>query len=207
MTSIPPPPDDPYGISAGLPDPVGMRQPDRGVRYTSDLGPDPEFDRHRKTAMVYADVLPRLWAYLIDSFVIAIPVAIVYVLTFPDAKPTGEECGSQLLGQVFPCTAVDQDKANKVYAFCVLLAFVLSILLLVLPIGTNGKSPGMWVLGIKVVNPETNAPIGFGRAFARHLVSYLSFGLCGVGAIWAVFSDTKQTWHDIIAASVVVRGR
>ncbi len=66
--------------------------------------------------------------------------------------------------------------------------------------GTLGKQ----FMGLKVTDLDGER-IGFGQASGRHFAKFLStFALLG-GFIAAAFTRRKQTLHDIVAATVVVR--
>lgn len=68
-----------------------------------------------------------------------------------------------------------------------------------------GQTFGKRILGIRVVDLATAAPIGYGRATGRYfgrIVSAIPFLL---GYFWMLWDDQKQTWHDKFATSMVVR--
>ncbi len=69
----------------------------------------------------------------------------------------------------------------------------------------DGQSLGMKLLNIKVVRQE-DAPISFWRAGFRGTVGYWISGLVfGLGYIWAAFDANKETWHDKIFNTWVVK--
>ena len=70
--------------------------------------------------------------------------------------------------------------------------------------GSTGQTPGDAALSIRVVDKETGAPIGFGRAFVRWLVSIVSGIVILLGYLWMLWDSEKQTWHDKAANAVVV---
>ncbi len=72
--------------------------------------------------------------------------------------------------------------------------------------GTTGQTPGDAALGIRVVDLRngTGAPIGYGRAFVRWLVSLVSGAVVLIGFLWMIWDREKQTWHDKAAGSVVI---
>ena len=92
------------------------------------------------------------------------------------------------------------------------------ILLFVLPeaiydtffVGLRGQTPGKQLLKIKVVDVEDRrTPIGFRRAFSRWLFTSLLWALFTapgvVDHLWPLRDARRQTLHDKIARSVVVR--
>jgi len=72
--------------------------------------------------------------------------------------------------------------------------------------GTTGRTPGNAALGITVVSVRDGIgqPIGYGRAIARWLMSYVSAIAILIGYLWMLWDPQKQTWHDKVAGSVPV---
>jgi uncharacterized RDD family membrane protein YckC len=68
-----------------------------------------------------------------------------------------------------------------------------------------GQSIGNKILGIRVLDADTGAPLPYVRAFVRVLVSNLSALPCFLGYFWMLWDRRKQTWHDMVANSLVVR--
>jgi len=64
---------------------------------------------------------------------------------------------------------------------------------------------GQRALGLRVTD-EAGARISFGRAAGRHLASYLSYMLLGIGILMILFTDRKQALHDRLAGTLVLRG-
>jgi uncharacterized RDD family membrane protein YckC len=60
------------------------------------------------------------------------------------------------------------------------------------------------VLGLKVVRLD-DRPIDWGTAIVRALSCFLSLVVVGLGFLWVVFDNDKQSWHDKIAGTTVVR--
>jgi eukaryotic-like serine/threonine-protein kinase len=56
------------------------------------------------------------------------------------------------------------------------VAFVIPMLLVAIPEGLRGATPGKWLLGIRLVGPDGDAP-GLARAFGRVAVLWSSFSL------------------------------
>ena len=70
--------------------------------------------------------------------------------------------------------------------------------------GKTGQTPGDAALSIRVVGKDDGAPIGYGRAFVRWLVSIVSGIVILLGYLWMLWDSEKQTWHDKAANAVVV---
>jgi uncharacterized RDD family membrane protein YckC len=86
-----------------------------------------------------------------------------------------------------------------------LAAFVIIIWLYARWLG-KGATPGMKITGNRLVDANSGLPIGTGRAFGRALFANLiSVALCGLGYLWAIWDGRRQTWHDKVVGSVVVK--
>ncbi len=67
-----------------------------------------------------------------------------------------------------------------------------------------GWSPGKRALGLRIVD-EHGARPGAGRGFGRTIGAIVSWIFLGLGFLWAAWDDAKQTWHDKMASTYVVR--
>jgi uncharacterized RDD family membrane protein YckC len=68
-----------------------------------------------------------------------------------------------------------------------------------------GQSIGNKILGIRVLDADTGRSLPYVRAFVRALMSNLSALPCFLGFFWMLWEPRKQTWHDMVANSLVVR--
>ncbi len=69
----------------------------------------------------------------------------------------------------------------------------------------GGRTLGMRLLGLRVVQVEDMAVPGILTAFVRWIGLWVSFAFCFVGVIWVAFDSRHQGWHDKIARTLVVR--
>ena len=73
--------------------------------------------------------------------------------------------------------------------------------------GSAGRTPGMWIAGVRVVREEDGGRLGFRRSLLR-LAGYLvDMTTAGAGFLWAAVDRRRQGWHDKIAGSLVLRSR
>ena len=76
-------------------------------------------------------------------------------------------------------------------------------------IGSRSQTFGKMALGIKVVDADSRAPIGYARAFTRWLSTAALRALFTIPTIvdhlWPLRDPRNQTLHDKLARSVVVR--
>jgi len=68
----------------------------------------------------------------------------------------------------------------------------------------RGSTIGGIVFGLKVVRLD-DRPIDWGTAVVRALACFLSLLFAGLGFIWVAFDPEKQSWHDKIAGTTVVK--
>lgn len=70
--------------------------------------------------------------------------------------------------------------------------------------GTKGTTIGGIVCSLKVVRLD-DRPVDWPTALVRALASFISLVPAGLGFIWVAFDDQRQSWHDKIAGTTVVR--
>jgi uncharacterized RDD family membrane protein YckC len=68
----------------------------------------------------------------------------------------------------------------------------------------RGTTIGGIVCNLRVVRLD-GRPIDWPTAIVRALGCFLSAAVAGLGFIWVVFDPERQSWHDKIAGTVVVR--
>jgi uncharacterized RDD family membrane protein YckC len=68
----------------------------------------------------------------------------------------------------------------------------------------KGTTVGGIVCNLKVVRVD-GQPIDWSTAIVRALGCFLSLIVCGLGFIWIAFDEGRQSWHDKIAGTAVVR--
>jgi uncharacterized RDD family membrane protein YckC len=69
----------------------------------------------------------------------------------------------------------------------------------------GGRTLGMRLLGLKVIQEKDGAAPEIGTALIRWLGLWLSFAVCFVGVIWVAVDSRHQGWHDKIARTLVIR--
>ncbi len=65
---------------------------------------------------------------------------------------------------------------------------------------------GQRVVGLIVTDAAGNR-ISFGRASGRHFGKYVSSLTMGIGYLLALFNTKRQTLHDMMASTLVLRGK
>ncbi len=84
---------------------------------------------------------------------------------------------------------------------------VLAVALMYLTaLGRTGQSWGKRIVGIKVVRVQAGSPPGFWRAVGRELFAVvISSNILYLGFLWMLWDGDRQTWHDKIAGTVVIK--
>lgn len=209
MTSLPPPP--------GSPPPPGGPPPyptyPQGYGYSPPPGWGYIAPTHAtRLGRVYAGFWERLGAMVLDWLILfgaTLPLWIVGIVFVASDWHTYEDtCFDSSDGTVYACTQLTDGTAVRLA-----LTIVAGVLLMLLASifywghfeGRRGATPGKRAAGIEVVKQETGQPIGFGRAVGRMFARYLSSQVVYLGYLWSIWDDNKQTWHDKIVGSIVVK--
>jgi uncharacterized RDD family membrane protein YckC len=136
----------------------------------------------------YAGFWIRFLAYFIDSLIIGIPTALIFLF---------------LLGGSGAIASQDQAQIQAIGRSDQLLNFGASFIYFIV-FWTQGSTPGMRLLNIRVADQTTFQTIGLGKAVIRYLMFIPSSFCCFIGFVWAAFDSHKQGWHDKLAGTVVV---
>jgi uncharacterized RDD family membrane protein YckC len=162
--------------------------------------------------MQYAGFGSRLGAYLIDGVVITLMFvpAIIAIVAGPKKISTCsiDSSGNVTIGD--PINGICEVPSGGTIAAAVLLGLVAAVGMFLyhakLEGGPSGQTLGKKALGIKVVDATSGGPIGAGRAIGRFLFAALISGnLCYLGFLWNIWDKRKQTWHDKVVNSVVIK--
>lgn len=135
----------------------------------------------------YAGVGMRFIAVLIDGLVITIPFVIVMTVVIASATPNQNETLAPFLVLFIELFILVAWGAYEIWF-----------------IGRFGATPGKMICKMKVVTPEGRA-ISYGRSTARFFAKQLSGMICYVGYIMALFDKDRQTLHDRICNTRVIR--
>ncbi len=148
----------------------------------------------------YAGFWIRFIARFLDSLILGIPLTILLFIFLA------------ISGAALSATSSDEN-AQNVAAGVASGAFLLFYLLALVAVaayqiyfwGTSGQTIAMRMFHLRVVDANTGAPIGIGRAVVRWLMTIVNSWACYIGWIWVAFDARKQGWHDKVANSVVLQ--
>ncbi len=71
--------------------------------------------------------------------------------------------------------------------------------------GETGQSVGKTVMHLKLVDAASYQPIGPGKAFLREFLAGIFNNACFVNMLWPLFDEQKQTWHDKVMTTYVIK--
>lgn len=87
-----------------------------------------------------------------------------------------------------------------------LISYAVTIFYYIYFIGAKGQTLGKMAMGIKVVKLPDNSNPGYLSAFLREIIGkILSAFVILLGFFWMLWDPKKQTWHDKIANTVVIK--
>lgn len=142
---------------------------------------------YASTESPYAGFWRRVGAYLIDYILLAIPIFIL-------AVPFG----------VFVSRAPGEAPGGGLFVWY-LIAIVGSWLYYALMESSQYQATlGKMAIGI-VATDAKGQRLTFGRATGRYFGKFISGLVCGIGFLFAAFTEKKQAVHDLIASTLVVK--
>ena len=198
MQNPPPPPPPPGGYVPPPPPPGGFPPPPPPGGYPPPPPPQAPYGGYPAQGYApqatYGGFWIRFVAIFIDGIIISIPIFILAVIVGVIAGAGSSSSGSA------------SNTANIGASLLIdLIGLVISIGYFVYFWG-QGQTLAMRLFRLRVVDANTGAPIGYGRAGLRYLGYIISALVCYIGLIWAAFDSRKQGWHDKIASTVVLQG-
>lgn len=133
------------------------------------------------TGASYASFWARLAAAIIDSILVALVVSVF----------TGS----------FNVSA-EGISANALVTIPAIVGWIYFVFMTV----NYGATLGKMALKIKVQHMDTGKRLSYVEAILREVVGkFVSSIVFGVGYFWMLWDDKKQTWHDKIGKSLVVK--
>lgn len=158
---------------------------------------DGEIDDHEQTNEgKIASFWLRLLAFVIDVIIVGGSILFTEILSIP----------AELAHLLFPNQTIGEFLLNiQVFTIVLILLIFWLYYSLMDSLKTQG-TVGKLIVGLKVVNLFGDR-IGFGKASVRFFLNFISLGLLGIGHLFALFSENKQTIHDRLSDSEILRGR
>lgn len=187
----PMPPQQPYGYppQPGIPQQGGYAQPGYGYQQPSGMPP-------------YATWGARAAALLLDGLIVNLIPSIILIIGYVSLLSSlTSNCSTDYYGYTSCAPSAPSGGALALIVLGSLLSLAAG-LFLVAREGKTGQTPGKKMMGIAVLRERDGQPLGFGMAFVRRLCHGLEFG---IGWLWPLWDEKKQTFADKIVSSVVVK--
>lgn len=178
MTTMPPDPQQPGGI------PGGYQQPPPGPNYGGAPG-YPPVPGYLPPGQQYGGMRPPLasWGLRVGATLVDGLVAFAAFLPFLIIGGAAGSFGLIMLGY--------------------LAMFGVWIWQMVKQ-GETGQTIGKKALNIKLLREADGQPVGAGMSIARYFIHFVDGMPCGVGYLWPLWDEKKQTFTDKIMTTVVV---
>ncbi|MEK5063321.1 RDD family protein [Cytobacillus sp. FSL R5-0596] len=159
----------------------------------------------------YSGFWLRFAAYLIDSIIVGIPLAILSIVIFLIFFSTSDTFNMMISDPSYMETEMSDDEAIAFIGtyFGVLgVTFLFNLIVAVAYFAGMHASPwqgtvGKKLLGLKVTDLNGDH-ISFWRAVGRYFAMAIT-GIFIIGFIIAAFTEKKQALHDLIAGTVVLK--
>lgn len=193
MSNFPPPPPPGGGFPSPEPPPGGGFAP-----------PTPGFSGYAPTTGgELAGFGARLGAWILDRLITAVFFVPGLLVLITGPKET-QGCPDSISTDPFAVCTGPTDATRGAAYLLYGLAFIGSIFYYAILDG-RGATIGKRTVGLRVIDMNTGQPIGTGRGVGRFFGQIVSSLLCYLGFFWMLWDDRKQTWHDKMVRSVVVR--
>jgi uncharacterized RDD family membrane protein YckC len=168
------------------PQPPGYGQPGYGPglpSYSQFGGPQGNWGPTAQWDGQLASWAQRAGGYIIDAVISGLPTAVLY-----------------LAGVAARLAALDV--LGVLWGLATWIWFAVQS-------GQYGSSPGMRVMGLKLVRASTGQTVGGGMGFVRQLLHVVGWALCGLvyilDMLWPLWDSQRQTLADKVVGTVVLR--
>lgn len=133
----------------------------------------------------YAGLFRRLFAIFYDGFLL---IAILFIVT---AAANALNHGKAI------------EPGDSFYPLYVLVIFVLSYLYFAWFWIHGGQSLGMKTWQIKIQSDDNNR-ISWRTTAIRFVSAIFSWGIFGLGFLWAIYDKKNRGWHDLSSKTVLL---
>ena len=167
-----------------------IRKEVQGAKLTSlEISPYPQME-------VF---FPRLFAHLLDILIVGLPVFALAVFLLSLFLPL------ESVVESFKNTNSPPKDFYFVFYFVLFLAFVIYLSYFIFLEYKYGQTLGKKLFRLKVVDIyRLESPILL-HSLYRNLTKFFLSRQLYLGYFWYLLSDTRQTWHDVVAKTYVVR--
>jgi uncharacterized RDD family membrane protein YckC len=190
----PPPPNygdaGPQGGGYGAPPPPPPPPPGGGYDYGYQSPGPSTGPAGGPPAHTLGEFWPRLGSAIVDGIIVGVVSSVIAAILGIGSWGTG--------GFGFAFRFVGNNPVQLVLAAAYYTYFHAS---------PAGQTLGNKLLGLRVVDANTGGSLPWVRALVRWAMSLVSGAVILIGYLWMLWDPRKQTWHDIVAQSLVVKER
>jgi uncharacterized RDD family membrane protein YckC len=191
VTSASPSEAETHSISDPVNIPLSKHEmPNQQRSVAPPVPPAPSVNTVNKGRMEPAGFWIRLVAYILDAFILGIPLALI--ITIFSVAAVKFVPAESISGTFF------------VALFGNLLSIGISFFYMIFFWVKFGATPGKMILKLQVLDASTMDRISYGKAIIR-LLGYMLSSIFFIGFILIAFSNKKKGLHDMIAGTVVVK--
>lgn len=153
----------------------------------------------------YTPWITRVLAFLIDyiPYVIIIGIGWGFLMGTQECVDFSDTDLGEILGESYNAQVCG---ASTIGQTAVTLAGLLGLTYVLWNYGyrqgTTGSSIGKSIMKFKVVSEKTGQPLGFGLSIVRQLAHLVDSLLCGIGYLFPLWDNKRQTLADKIMTTV-----
>lgn len=115
-------------------------------------------------------------------------------------------CDGIMLSLVsIPFAIISASTTGTVSSMSQAAQFVVTFFVLAYWVGTQGGSPLRRALGVFILDQDNGSFIGIQRASIRIMMSWVSAVVLLIGYLSMLWHPQRQTWHDRVARTFVVK--
>jgi len=149
----------------------------------------------------------RLGGYLLDGLLYGIAMAVPIIIGVVMIVAAFADCVTVFDDVICPDGAPSAGLLGGGIAV-VVLGFLFVVVIYLRALGRTGQTWGRRIVGNKVVRVDNGDVPGIGRALGRELFGWIiSANILYLGYLWMIWDKDRQTWHDKVAGTIVVRTR
>lgn len=153
----------------------------------------------------------RLGGYLLDGLLYAIAMAVPIIVGVVMIVLSFNDCYFETRGLTDELICPDGAPSAGLLGggiAVVVLGFLFVVVIYLRALGRTGQTWGRRIVGNKVVRVDNGDVPGIGRALGRELFGWIiSANILYLGYLWMIWDKDRQTWHDKVAGTIVVRTR
>ncbi len=148
------------------------------------------------TSYEYAGFRRRLLAYMVDWAILASIGVLIQIMIGQNPLATFK---ATTLAELNALNASNNQTVLFFVGLLVGLAYYL-----VMWVNFNGATIGKKMVGIKIIKTDGKS-LGYSNALIRYVSQFISAFCVYLGYLWIIWDKQKQSWHDKLAGTYVIK--